>query len=82
VHDADPNVVRAAADQLARLGGSVAQNALGEMLTRADASDEARGAAAAALKEMGGDAAQRFRDLIAKYDPTAVEVDGDDALSD
>jgi hypothetical protein len=32
---------------------------------------------------MGGDAAQRFRDLIAKYNPESVdEVETDDSFSD
>jgi HEAT repeat protein len=78
VRDADPGIARNAAMQLARLGGPAAQTALVDMLTDSNASDATKKVAADALSEMGGDAAQRFHDLIEKYAPEPSSDDGED----
>jgi HEAT repeat protein len=73
VHDADPVIVSRAASQLARLGGSMAESALVDLLTGPSTPDSTKRVAAGALSEMGGQAAQRFRDLISRYEPAPTD---------
>jgi len=75
MHDRDPDVVTAAAGQLANAGGADAQQALLDVLTASSSNDDVRRAAAEALQSMGGAAARDHADLIAKWVDTG---EGDD----
>jgi HEAT repeat protein len=77
VHDPDPVVVQSAAKQLAYLGGPDAQRALVDVLTGSSAPDSSKKLAADALSQMGGDAAERFRDLISKYSAAPTDESGE-----
>jgi HEAT repeat protein len=77
IHDPDPVVVQSAARQLAYLGGPAAQSALVDLLTGSFAPDSTKKLAADALSQMGGDAAERFRDLIAKFSAVPADESGE-----
>jgi HEAT repeat protein len=81
LHDADPGVVAAAASALGNAGGSDAQQALLDVLTRSSADDDMRRAAAEALHGMGGAAARDHADLIARWlaDEGEGEAEGDES---
>jgi HEAT repeat protein len=74
-HDADPDVVTAAASALGNAGGAEAQQALLDVLTSSSSSDDVRRAAAEALQSMGGAGARDHAELIAKWVDTG---EGDD----
>jgi HEAT repeat protein len=78
VHDSDRMIVRNAARQLAQLGGPTAQSALTDLLMSSDATDETKRVAADALNDMGGEATQRFHDLISKYVPEPQSSDDEE----
>jgi HEAT repeat protein len=80
LRDLDSSVVVKAAEGLATSGGADAQQALLDVLTATQSSDDARRAAAQALQTMGGAAARDRAELIAPWlspdDDTSA--DGDD----
>jgi HEAT repeat protein len=78
LHDADPGVVTAAAGALGTAGGSDAQQALLDVLTRSSSSEDTRRAAAEALQSMGGAASRDHADLISPWLTEQVEASGDD----
>jgi HEAT repeat protein len=78
VKDEDGSVFESSARALGQLGGPDAVRALGDVLTSSSATDDARKTAAEAIDDMGGDAAQRYKDLIAKYKPGSQE-DGENS---
>jgi HEAT repeat protein len=75
--DRDGLVASAAIREYAGEGGSDAQAALVGLLSRGTASPDVLGDAARLLRELGGEAARRHRDLIDRHaDPSADDIDG------